>query len=347
LIRRIRLKNFRNYDEITCGFEPGINLVVGENGLGKTNLIEAVYILARGRSMRTSETGDLIRKGEKEALIEGWMGEEGRDKAGIVLVEGEESRKSGHGKLTAVAFLPDDSQMVRGNPEMRRKYTDDVIRDIKPGYQEVMREYARGLRQRNEAIKRVRRGNAEREEIHYWDELLVSRGMEVVGERKEILRRMEEELNRLGEFWEMKNIEIKYYTNLETGEGARTRNLEKMRMVEEADLRRGATLVGAHRDEMIFRMGGKDLRREGSHGEQKILSLMWRLAHAEIVGMERKERPVILLDDCFSELDERNRRALCRAVEGWGQVIMTATEEVGCLKAGHVIKLEECHPSRR
>lgn len=337
MIKKVRLKDFRNFQEIECEFEKGINLIVGENGLGKTNMIEAVFFLSKGRSMRTGESEDLIRRGEERAVIEGWIGDRGKDRNHALVGRGGVKRTIGKG-FEAVAFLPDDAQMIRGNPEIRRRSVDEIVRDIKPGYAEVLKEYLRGLRQRNEAIKKVRRGSAKREEIHYWDELVVRRGMEIVEERKAMLLRVEEKLNEIGKIWDVKDIRIKYYTNLETGEKGRERNIEKMTLVEEADIRRGATLIGPHRDEISFRIEGRDLRREGSHGEQKVVSIMWKMAHAGILE-EEKGSVVLLLDDPFSELDNKNREALCHAASRWEQVIMTATETVGCLGEAHIIRL--------
>lgn len=328
MVRRVRLNNFRNYGEKTLAFEPGINVIIGENGVGKTNLLEAVFILLEGSSMRTADIKEVIRIGEEKAEIRGWFGDT-QEKKAEAEIEREEGlrRKPVHG-LTAVSYMPEDVYLVRGSPEVRRRYLDETSCRLKKGYREVIREYARILRQRNEAIKMVRRGAWGKESIRYWGQLLLKRGMEITGERAEIIRKTGEIANLNGKNWGAKAIGIRYYSNLHHGAAGVAENEEKLLRLEDAEIRRGMTLLGPHRDEMKLSYGGKNARSECSHGEQKILSLLLKIAQAGIIEEYTGRKPVLLLDDCLSELDKRNRSALLRLLSGWEQVVITSTDDV-------------------
>ncbi|MBC7246836.1 MAG: DNA replication/repair protein RecF [Actinobacteria bacterium] len=335
MIRRIYLENFRNYPEKQVELKPGINLIIGENGTGKTNLLEAVFVLLEGRSPRTADLKEVVRTGEESALVRGWVGEGGEERGETrVEREGEVRRREARG-FDAVAYMPDDIYLVKGGPEERRRYLDETVGLVKKGYRELSREYARILKQRNEAIRMVRREVWGRERIRHWNTLLLERGEEITRERMGMAERATRAMKIFASGWGVGEIRTRYYSNMlttggehggeEKGVGG---NEEKLRMLEEAEIRRGMTLLGPHRDELFFTYNGESARSRCSQGEQKILSLLLRLAQADIIEEYSGRRPVLLLDDCFSELDARNREALLTLLEGWGQVIVTSTDDV-------------------
>ncbi len=329
MVRRVRLNNFRNYGEETVAFEPGINIIIGENGVGKTNMLEAVFILIEGRSMRTSDIREVIRTGEERAYIGGWFGERTeREARAEIEREGGLQRKAVEG-IAAVSYTPDDVYMVKGSPEERRRYLDETAGRVRKGYREVAREYGKVLRQRNEAIRMVRRGLWGRESIRHWNPLLLERGAEITSERAQVVRKAEEMANRSGEKWGAERIEIRYYSNLYRREAEGREDEERLLKVEDAEIRRGVTLIGPHRDEMLISYGGRNARRECSHGEQKIVSLLLRIAQAGIMEEFTGEKPLLLFDDCLSELDRKNRSALLELLAGWEQAIITDTDDIG------------------
>lgn len=335
MIKRIYLENFRNYPEKEVEFTSGINLILGDNGAGKTNMLEAVYLLLEGKSPRTGDVREVVRKGEERAIIKGWAWEETGERGEVVVErEGGVSRRDLRG-IKAVSFTPDDIYMVKGGPEERRRYLDEIIGRVKKGYRELSKEYARILRQRNEAIRMVRKELWGRERIRHWNALLVRKGEEITRERMEMVERAARSMKCYASKWHMGEVAIKYYSNLFAAvgksEGKRSEfadNEERLRRMEEADIRRGTTLLGPHRDELVLKYNGMSARRMCSQGEQKILSLLMRLAQADIVEEYSGRKPLLLLDDCFSEMDASNRGALLAVLENWGQVLVTSTDDI-------------------
>jgi DNA replication and repair protein RecF len=328
VIRSIELEDFRNYERKKIGFEPGINVIIGKNGRGKTNLLEAVFLLLQGRSMRTSSTKDAVREGCERAVVSGTFHVQGEIKTRIVIdADGTTEGRKNVRNLRAVSFQPDDIWMVKGGPEARRRCLDEAIVDIKKGYRETLLEYQRILRQRNEAIKAVRRGAKGREYIRNWNDLLLERGSAIVEERIRAAGTIEGLMAEVGRRWNKGELELKYYASLTRDVGESGKAMEKIKKMEEAEIRRGATLVGPHRDEIVFLLDGRNVRRECSQGEQKLVVLMWRLAQARAMEAVAGKKTLLLLDDCLSELDENNRLLLLEEIGSWEQAMVTTTDD--------------------
>jgi len=335
VIKRIKLIDFRNYADDEKEFNKGLNVIIGDNGRGKTNLLEAVYFLLQGRSMRTSDVKEMIRKGREEALVKGVLDVEGeKEEAAALNREEGVIRHRTVDYIDAVFFQPDDIWMIKKGPEGRRAALDEIIKTVKRGYGATLREYQRVLRQRNEAIKLVRKGARGREYMRTWNPLLYRRGREIVEEREKMIGVMEGEMRELAERWGIKEVSIRYYCSMERENEEKT--AKRIRRLEEAEIRRGMTLIGPHRDEILIAAGGRNARRECSQGEQKILVITWKLAQAKVVSEKRGNPILLLMDDCLSELDERNRKRTMKELEGWEQVLVTVTEDSeefdGCWK---------------
>jgi len=341
VIGATRLYNFRNYDRRLTEFKPGINVVIGDNGLGKTNLLEALFFLLQGRSMRTNDVREMIRNGEEEAVVEGTLYKGREIKLKVIIDRNGDVR--GRRKLediTAVSFQPDDIWMVKGGPETRRRYLDEVALETKKEYKETLREYQRALKQRNEAIRTVRKGTKGREFIRTWNPLLYQHGSTIVAERSETLRALQEKMAFLGEKWGKGGVELKYYTSMGDDAGDESKTLERMEKMEDAEIRRGVSLIGPHRDELLLYLAGKNVRRECSQGEQKLMTIMWRMAQARMMEGGTGKSTLLLMDDCLSELDEGNRKTIMGEFAGWGQVILTATDDMEELAGAHKIWLD-------
>ncbi|MBC7252844.1 MAG: DNA replication and repair protein RecF [Actinobacteria bacterium] len=338
MLREIRLKNFRNYKDFAVDFGPGLNLVTGRNGAGKTNLLEAVFLLVEGRSIKGADLKEMVKNGTPEGWVEGRMGGEVEERVVTILRREGEAEKSVFKGMGAVAFVPEDIFIVKGNPEWRRKYLDEVIKDVKPAYGEIIKEYRRILKQRNEALRMTRREINRVKEVQSWDLLLVRYGMDVVRERGAAVRLLSDMLKEEMWEWGMGEVEVKYYSNLSPED--EEYNLEKVRKMREAETRRGMTLVGPHRDEIVFYLGGRNIRREGSQGEQKMLCLACRLVQARIKEEYTSRRTLLLFDDCFSELDARNREKLAGNIRSRAQALVTSADGVQEAAAGRTIDLD-------
>ncbi len=329
MIKILKLYNFRNYEREKIEFNPGINVVIGKNGRGKTNLLEALYFLLQGTSMRTSDAKEMVRNGEGKAMVEGLL-DIGREVTARTVIENERIIRKGMIKenIGAVCFQPDDIWMVKGGPEARRKTLDDLISQVKKVYRDATREYQRVLRQRNGAIKAARKGVGRKEEIRNWNPLLIRTAGTIIEERVNTIRSLEREMELIGKRWGVGDMAIRYYSTM-GGEGwDEEKIVEKLRKIEEVEIRRGATLLGPHRDEMVFTMAGKNVRRECSQGEQKLMVIAWRLAQGRSYEGESGRDVILLMDDCLSELDGENRAKVMGETKDWRQTIITSTDDM-------------------
>jgi DNA replication and repair protein RecF len=326
VIKSVELYNYRNYDRRKVELKPGINAVIGDNGLGKTNLLEALFFLLEGRSPRGVEAKEVIRWGEENAAVEGLL-DVGRESWARINIGSDGVKRKGETerKMGAVCFQPDDVWMLKGGPEARRKQLDELIARIKKGYKETLREYQRILRQRNEAIREARRGRGDN--IESWDPLLVRAAGEIVGARKEFLERLEGAMGEIAARWGLSEVAIRYYSTMGGEDWEEREALEKLRRAKEVEIRRGSTLLGPHRDEMIFSLGGRNVRRDCSQGEQKITAVMWRLAQGTLYAESKGVGVILLMDDCLSELDGANRGRILEEMKRWEQVVITATDD--------------------
>lgn len=327
MIKRLEVQGFRNYDNKKVELGRGVNLIIGKNGSGKTNLLEAAFFLICGKSMRRVDVKEMVGFGKEGAVVEGTL-EINFQREIRRIISGEEKRSLEQrvDEMEAVSFHPDDIWIIKGSPEMRRRAIDEAITQVKRGYGQLLREYGRILRQRNEALRKVRKKEESKNYIRSLNPLLCDRGRNIVEERSSLIDIMEEKIREISRRWEGMDIELNYYSTLGLAKAEQKDLMEKLERVEDAEIRRGITLVGPHRDEMVVRIGGKNARRECSQGEQKIATILWVLAKAvmtmEIVGKET----VLLMDDCLSELDTENRERVLRELERWNQSFVTATE---------------------
>jgi DNA replication and repair protein RecF len=339
VIKSIILRDFRNYSNEERVFKEGLNIIIGVNGRGKTNLLEAIFFLLQGRSTRTNDVKEMIRKGSEEALVEGRFEIEGERKERVVINREEGARRGRRiDYLEAVSFQPDDMWMIKKGPEARRGALDEIIKGAKRGYAATTHEYQRILRQRNEAIKAVRKGAKEREYMRSWNPLLYQKGREITQERERMLKRVEKEMARAAQGWGTEEVSLRYYSSM--GGKSEEEAREKILRMEEAEIRRGTTLIGPHRDEILFLAGGRNARRECSQGEQKILMIMWRLAQARLVMEDGGKQALLLMDDCLSELDEENKEKTIRELEKWGQALVTVTEDNSRFKGYWKVNLD-------
>ena len=316
MISKISLQNFRSYEKAEFEFVK-TNLIVGENGAGKSNLIEAIYLLATGKSFRAERDEEMVRYGEGFFRVIGQIGQVGQ--IGLIMSEGRKKFEVNGvprrmmdfvGNLKAVMFGPGDMELVTGSPSVRRRYLDFVICQVDRDYRRCLISYEKGLRQRNKLLDLVRDGMAQRNQLFFWDKLLIKNGQYLTDKRSEFLAKTGFEYDKS----EISEVRLKQY--------------------EIEEVAAGSTLVGPHRDDFIFKTSpltpllnsgeGKDISKYGSRGEQRMAVWWLKQKEIEYLGGE----PVLLLDDIFSELDHRHREEVVKLVESYeGQVIMTTADE--------------------
>jgi DNA replication and repair protein RecF len=305
-------------------------LVTGPNGAGKTNLLEALHVGSQGFSPRTRVDARLVRFGETTARVTlaGSEGESpvetqvdvqsGRGKEvrlnGAVVTGGEELRL----RLSALAFTPDRLAVVKGGPLVRRAYFDRMLGRLYPARAQLPGEFGRAVAQRNAALRRVRVGESSRDAIEPWTLVVAELGAELDRRRGELVRLLGPGFRERGELLGLAEATLAYEEKGLTVEDLNAR-LDR-------DVERGTTGSGPHLQDVRVTSGGRDLRSYGSQGEQRTAVLALVVAETELLAEQRKTPPLLLLDDVFSELDERRRMALVAGLPVGAQTLVTATE---------------------
>lgn len=329
-LARLNLREFRNYEALDLSFGPNLNVFFGPNAAGKTNILEAIYCLGTGHSLRASHETELIRRGAGRFLLSGELVSEDRRQLRIDISlareAGREIRVNGVvlerlgdllGKVPVIAFSPDDLQLVKGGPAGRRRFLDQMICQLAPVYYAQLVEYWRTLNQRNRLLKQVKQGGAGAALLDVWDEQLARAGAIVSWTRLLWAQRMFSVLAHyvscLGGSAE--KVELVYNLSLGGTEASNPDDLRDMMLAWMASHRReevarGHSLVGPHRDDVRFWVGEYDARSFASQGQQRTLALAARLAQWELLKKETGKVPLLLLDDVFSELDPERAAAL-------------------------------------
>lgn len=343
-ISRLELRGFRNYERLEVF--PGVELTVfvGPNAAGKTNVIESIQLVTAARSFRRPRWEELVRWGSQAARIS--MESETDDTRLMVSlditpegrrtyrVNGQVKRRVTDvaGRLPSITFTPDDLELVKGASERRRAAIDDLGEQLSRSYAAVRRDYLKVVRQRNVLL----RDGAARTIVAPWDDQLVSLGTKLTIHRAGLYRKIAPHL-------------VRTYAELASGEQLGTEYLDKLAMepgaweaepvaeevaaafrerlnAREAEERaRQATLVGPHRDDILFAIEGKDARAYGSQGQLRTIALAWKLAEVRVVEEVARRKPVLLLDDVMSELDASRRAALTDVVRRDVQTFVTTT----------------------
>ena len=347
MIDRLQLTDLRAYGALEVRFGAGPQLVWGPNAAGKTSLLEAMVVLARGASHRTTTDAELVRWGADVARIEGRTGDDEIEVAlvrpgSIAAAGGARKRIRVNGvarraaaladRLRVVLFAPEDMLLVVGSPSLRRAVVDQLASSLFPAYAAELATYGRALQQRNGLLRAIRDETASREELRYWDRPFLDAGGAVVASRHELLRRLAAPL--AGAHAEIAPEEagpgplgLEYVTNAPAGPDETSRDALARRLAEtaEKELWNGTTLVGPHRDDVAFVMAGRDLSAFASRGQQRTAILALKLAELDLVTVADGRPPLLLLDDVFSELDPARRAHLVRRIADLPQTFVTTT----------------------
>lgn len=379
ILKQLTLTNFRNYASRTFTFSPQTTLIVGPNAVGKTNVLEAIYLLSRGETMRASlgeelvefrkdwarveaeltddmvgskqkedigvdfsvseEVAELEKEREKLEVFVGKNGNGGHKK--VFKVSGvEKSQEEFQFQFRVVLFSPQSLRLILGSPSRRRSYLNRVLSSVDFSYYHQQKEYKDVVRNRNKVLWKINEFGTARKELHYWDKKLYSLGQHITEDRKDLIQDLNEELENLG--WE---IQLFYESS----------SLEKELYRErvEQEIERTTTLWGPHRDNLRFiqintngessRMGtNRDLAVYGSRGEQREAVFALCLAELEVVSERAGERPIFILDDIFSELDSEHRKRILEVLPRQQSIITSAEPELvnsGLMDTAKIIEL--------
>lgn len=346
----LQLHGFRNYDQLDLHFSPGLNVVYGENAQGKTNLLEAVYFLATGKSHRTARDQEMIQDGRSELRVSARVVRQ-TGELSLALSYGLESRKSLRingipekriaslvGKLAVVFFSPDDLQLVKGSPAGRRRFLDIEISQVSSTYLHHLQVYLRALQQRNVLLRQAAGGNLASGLLEPWDEQLVLSGAEIIVRRQATVRWLAELAGHYHAVLsdQREQLTLAYQSSLGELPGGglssdavaavRERFQAVLQRRRREEFQRGSTLVGPHRDDLLFSINGQEARLYGSQGQQRTAVLALKLAEIQFMREVIGEAPVLLLDDVTSELDPNRRNYLLHAVEEGVQTFISCTD---------------------
>jgi DNA replication and repair protein RecF len=347
ILDSLRLADLRAYQALDVRFEAGPQLVYGPNAAGKTSLLEAMVVLARGGSHRTTTDAELIRWGADIARIEGRFGDAEIDVALVrpgshTAASGARKRLRVNGvprrapalaeRMRVVLFAPEDMLLVVGSPSLRRGTLDQLAATLMPAYAADLATYSRALQQRNGLLRAIREETATRDELRYWDKPFLDAGGAVVAARHALLARLAGPLAAAHAEIAPEEaaggaLALDYVTNAPAAAGETPRDALARRLAEtsEKESWNSSTLIGPHRDDLAFVMAGRDLASFASRGQQRTAILALKLAELDLVTSHDGRPPLLLLDDVFSELDPARRGHLVRRIAELPQAFVTTT----------------------
>jgi DNA replication and repair protein RecF len=338
LVTAIEARPLRSLERIRVELEPGIVSVVGPNGVGKTNLLEALYFALTGRSFRTSDRRDLIPFGaalaRAEATVRDEDGLERRLLASVSRTEGRRHLLDGspadpatlaRSRPPVAVFAPDRLSLVKGPPSERRAHLDAFLGARWPSRAELRKGYGQALAQRNALVSRLAAGFGSADQLDAWDAALAEAAAALIGARAEAVAELAAPFtSAAAELGLADEAELEYAPRAEGSAEEIRAGLAQRR---EQDLRLGRSSWGPHLDELKVSAGGRSLRRYGSQGQQRASLLALLFAEREVLEAARRATPLLLLDDVMSELDPGRRERLVERLAGSGQALITAASE--------------------
>lgn len=336
MIYDLRLQQFRSYGDASFSFGEGVNIIVGPNGSGKTNLLEAVLVVARGGSFRVPDI-DLLQFGAPWLRLEAHT-EPGGERVVKLMTESKQvksyqlngkpyQRLTMHHMLPVVLFEPNHLQLLHGAPDLRRSYLDDILEQTTPGYISFRRNYRRVLAQRNSLLKRTSPPGAR--ELFPWDLRLSELGAVIVRARIGLCERLNESLGSVyGEISQADtDVALAYHPKF-PAEQYESHLLQKLESHRHEDVVRGFTSYGPHREDFIVTYDGRPADEFASRGETRTAILALKIIEVRILESVREQAPLLLLDDVFSELDSSRRHALTVYLKDYQTFITTTDADV-------------------
>lgn len=339
-VNNLSVLNFRNYEREDITFGSGTNVIYGNNAQGKTNLLEAVYLFSHGKSHRTKADSELIKFGTQFSKIALDFADKDRNYRAVMqlLPGGKKSVKINNAPITrlsmlmsylnVVMFSPEDIELIKGAPQLRRKFLDEAISQLYPVYLKTLISYHKNLAQKNALLKKLKfSGKRDDPTLSVWNEQLAEDGSKISEARKSFIEEIgrfahESHYNITGE-----ELEVVYAPSVECDAQDKASFLAKLEAAAEREIENGSSLYGIQRDDMRLFINEKEVKVFASQGQQRTAVLSLKLAQMENINFVRGEYPVLLLDDIMSELDFSRRRFLTEKIRD-KQVLITCTDPV-------------------
>lgn len=347
-IEQLILTNFRNYDELNITFDDKVNVIIGENAQGKTNLMEAIYCLAFTKSHRTPKEKELIQWDREYAKIEGRVKKRNQTVPLEMTISSKGKKaKLNHleqrrlsdfiGALNVVMFAPEDLTLVKGPPQTRRRFIDMELGQIQATYIYHLAQYQKILKQRNSLLKQLqRREITDVTMLEILTDQLIQHAVIILHKRFHFLKLLRKWAAPIHHqiSQELEELEIKYDASIDVDEQDTTEQImlrfqEKFASIQDKEIDRGTSLAGPHRDDLIFYVNGINVQTYGSQGQQRTTALSLKLAEIELIQSEIGEYPILLLDDVLSELDDFRQSHLLNTIQGKVQTFVSTTSVDG------------------
>jgi DNA replication and repair protein RecF len=358
-LTQLRLHNFRSYPQVTLLPPEGVTILVGDNGAGKTNLLEAIHLCCLGRSHRTSTDQDMIRLGQETCGVHAKVQRQnGVDEVGVRLFQQQKQKKLIYvngktvtrigelmGHMTCVMFSPEDVDIIKGSPLGRRRFLDMLLSQCLPAYFYALQHYNNILKQRNALLRSIAKEGGDPAQMPAWDEQLASACVPLVRARQQAVAR----LNELAQAHyayvsgkEDERLQLRYRGSLQDSVTPQTDLQAMLRSSLPDDLRRLTSSCGPHRDDLLISLNGGEIRSYGSQGQIRTAVLAMRLAEIDILTKAQGEAPLLLLDDVLSELDIGRRSRLIMHLQRV-QTLITCTDlaDVERVRAACVLRVQD------
>lgn len=347
MIQSIRLQNYRSYIDETFELKEGVNIIVGPNAIGKTNLLESILVVARGNSFRAHDA-ELVAFNKQWARIDArtqtqsrtvkiMLDSQGVAKKEFIIDQSKFTRLVLRKRLPVVLFEPSILSLLHGSPEKRRDYFDDILIQTNEGYAKKLRDYKRVVAQRNALLKQ---GMTAASQLFAWNIRLSELAGQIIGNRLELIAEMNNKLNDMyvslaGD--KSAKVSLEYVSDCHPSDYA-SNLLKQLEARQKQDLERGYTTIGPHRDDIMLLLNGYPAAVSASRGETRTAILSLKIIELGIIEEAFKKKPLVLLDDVFSELDGKRRQALTEVIKGYQSFITTTDADV-------VVQhfMEKCH----
>lgn len=336
-INKLHLKDFRNHEDKTIEFDSKINIIIGNNGIGKTNILEAIHLLATTKSLRTNYDREMIAHGKAtSAITSKVIVDDEEKKLELILVKSElfqnssskrakangtkKSLQEFSGILNSVLFSPSDIEVFAGTPSNRRKYLDSIFFQFDINYKRAFADYTKAVKQRNTLLETIRETGKGKDLIEFWDEKIITTGIVIQDKRSDFFDFINTEITKHSELVNGKDADVyvKYNKSLVSK--------ERINEYKYKEIGAARTLIGPHKDDFSIQLNGYPIDSFGSRGQQRSTLLALKLCEIDYLTQQTKKRPLLLLDDIFSELDDYHKEAVWNIME-LQQTIVTSTEE--------------------
>jgi DNA replication and repair protein RecF len=333
MLQTLELANIRSYSNGLFEFTNGVNIIVGPNASGKTNLLEAIYFCAQGSAFR-SEDGDMISRDSDWGRIDATIDDQtrvvklrDRPTTKSFMLEGvEKNRLPAHRLLPVVLFEPYDMLLLGGEPERRRNYIDGILAQTEPGFIKLLKDYKRALSQRNKLLKQ---DQLLPEHLFVWDVRLSDMGGKLAEYRQGYVEVLRDQIsnNYQSVSGNDETLDVSYESKVPVEHYANSM-LQKLKLNYQLDRDRGFTSVGPHRDDIRITINSNDVRTNASRGETRSIVLALKMAEMKLLEQKTGKKPLLLLDDVFSELDGKRRRMLAQTLQEYQTFITTTDADV-------------------